>query len=101
MTVGLAQEREPLIGSDLSFRDWVKQTRESNTTVFSDGFERQGLYRIFISYPVFDRLSGEYIATIGASISLILFFLTIKILNTLRKDFWFHITRTEICYIMG
>jgi hypothetical protein len=67
MTVGLAQEREPLIGSDLSFRDWVKQTRESNTTVFSDGFERQGLYRIFISYPIFDRLSGEYIATIGAS----------------------------------
>jgi hypothetical protein len=68
MTVGLAQEREPLIGSDLSFRDWVKQTRESNATVFSDGFERQGLYRIFISYPVFDRLSGEYIATIGASV---------------------------------
>lgn len=68
MTIGLAGTREPLVGSDLSFRDWVKQTRESNSTVFSDGFERQGLYRIFISYPVFDRTSGEYIATVGASV---------------------------------
>jgi hypothetical protein len=25
MTVGLAKEREPLVGSDLSFRDWVRE----------------------------------------------------------------------------
>jgi hypothetical protein len=87
MTVGLAQEREPLIGSDLSFRDWVKQTRESNTTVFSDGFERQGLYRIFISYPVFDRLSGEYIATIGASVLADPFFSHYKNIENFEEGF--------------
>lgn len=87
MTVGLAQEREPLIGSDLSFRDWVKQTRETNTTVFSDGFERQGLYRIFISYPVFDRLSGEYIATIGASVLADPFFSHYKNIENFEEGF--------------
>jgi len=87
MTVGLAQEREPLIGSDLSFRDWVKQTRESNTTVFSDGFERQGLCRIFISYPVFDRLSGEYIATIGASVLADPFFSHYKNIENFEEGF--------------
>lgn len=87
MTVGLAQEREPLIGSDLSFRDWVKQTRESNATVFSDGFERQGLYRIFISYPVFDRLSGEYIATIGASVLADPFFSHYKNIENFKEGF--------------
>jgi hypothetical protein len=87
MTVGLAQQREPLIGSDLSFRDWVKQTRESNTTVFSDGFERQGLYRIFISYPVFDRLSGEYIATIGASVLADPFFSHYKNIENFEEGF--------------
>ena len=87
MTVGLAQEREPLIGSDLSFRDWVKQTRESNSTVFSDGFERQGLYRIFISYPVFDRLSGEYIATIGASVLADPFFSHYKNIENFEEGF--------------
>lgn len=87
MTVGLAQQREPLIGSDLSFRDWVKQTRESSATVFSDGFERQGLYRIFISYPVFDRLSGEYIATIGASVLADPFFSHYKNIENFEEGF--------------
>jgi hypothetical protein len=87
MTVGLAKEREPLVGSDLSFRDWVKKTRESNSTVFSDGFERQGLYRIFISYPVFDRLSGEYIATIGASVLADPFFSFYKNIENFEEGF--------------
>lgn len=87
MTVGLAQEREPLIGSDLSFREWVRQTRESDSTVFSDGFERQGLYRIFISYPVFDRLSGEYIATIGASVLADPFFSHYKNIENFEEGF--------------
>lgn len=87
MTVGLAKEREPLVGSDLSFRDWVRKTRESNSTVFSDGFERQGLYRIFISYPVFDRLSGDYIATIGASVLADPFFSFYKNIENFEEGF--------------
>src|SRR5919106_2749901 len=87
MSIDLAQGMEPLIGSDLSFRDWVKETRESNSTVFSDGFERQGLYRIFISYPVFDRKSGEYIATIGASVLADPFFSYYKNIENLEEGF--------------
>lgn len=87
MTVGLAKEREPLVGSDLSFRDWVRKTRESNSTVFSDGFERQSLYRIFISYPVFDRLSGDYIATVGASVLADPFFSFYKNIENFEEGF--------------
>lgn len=87
MTIGLAQGREPLIGNDLSFRDWVRETRESNSTVFSDGFERQGLYRIFITYPVLDRASGEYIATIGASVLADPFFSHYKNIENFEEGF--------------
>ncbi|HZD35986.1 MAG TPA: cache domain-containing protein [Nitrososphaeraceae archaeon] len=87
MTIGLARTREPLVGSDLSFRDWVRETRESNSTVFSDGFERQGLYRIFISQPVFDRDSGEYIATVGASVLANPFFSHYKNIENFEEGF--------------
>ena len=87
MTIGLGQGMEPPIGSDLSFRDWVKETRENNSAVFSDGFERQGLYGIFISYPVLDRTSGEYIATIGASVLTDPFFSHYKNIENLEEGF--------------
>jgi hypothetical protein len=62
VTISLAPKRSDIIvGADYSFRDWVKETRSSLRPVFSDGFERQGIYRIFITYPVINRTSGEYI----------------------------------------
>jgi hypothetical protein len=44
-------------------------------TVFSDGFERQDVYRIFITYPIIiKRTNGEYIVLLGTSISALEFF---------------------------
>jgi hypothetical protein len=75
VTISLAPKRSDIIvGSDYSFRDWVKETRSSLRPVFSDGFERQGIYRIFITYPVINRTSGEYIGLIGTSIPTVEFF---------------------------
>lgn len=42
--------------------------------VFSDGFERMGIYRIFITYPIINRTSGEYIGLLGTSIPTVQFF---------------------------
>ena len=65
---------EIFVGADFSFRDWVKKTRENLVPIFSNGFERQGIYRIFITYPIINRTNDEYIGTIGTSIPTVEFF---------------------------
>ena len=65
---------ETFLGIDFSFRDWVKETRKGLTPVFSNGFERQDIYRIFITYPIVNSETGEYIGLVGVSIPTINFF---------------------------
>jgi hypothetical protein len=75
VTISLAPKHSDIfVGADFSFRDWVKETRSSLRPVFSDGFERQGIYRIFITYPIMNRTSGEYIGLLGTSIPTVQFF---------------------------
>lgn len=75
VTVIFAPKRSDIsVGADFSFRDWVKETRSSLMPVFSDGFERMGIYRIFITYPIINRTSGEYIGLLGTSIPTVQFF---------------------------
>jgi hypothetical protein len=75
VTVILAPKRSDIfVGADFSFRDWVKETRSNLKPVFSDGFERIGTYRIFITYPIINRTSGEYIGLLGTSIPTVPFF---------------------------
>ena len=69
VTISLASRRSDIfVGTDYSFRDWVKETRSSLTPVFSDGFERQGMYRIFISFPIINRQTQEFLGIVGTSI---------------------------------
>jgi signal transduction histidine kinase len=69
VTISLASRRSDIfVGTDYSFRDWVKETRSSLTPVFSDGFERQGIYRIFISFPIINRQTQEFLGIVGSSI---------------------------------
>ena len=65
---------ETFLGIDFSFRDWVKETRTGLTPVFSNGFERQDVYRIFITYPIVNSETGEYIGLVGVSIPTVNFF---------------------------
>ena len=65
---------ETFIGIDFSFRDWVKETRKGLIPVFSNGFERQDVYRIFITYPIVNSETGEYIGLVGVSIPTVNFF---------------------------
>lgn len=84
MAVSLAPRgSETFLGQDMSFRDWVKQTRITNsnntggaslTPIFSGGFERQGIYRIFITYPIIDHETNEFEGIVGASIPTVPFF---------------------------
>jgi hypothetical protein len=70
-----AQSSEFSLGEDFSFRDWVKQTKTSLMPVFSHGdFERQLIFREFISYPIMNQDTGQYMGMLVTSIPTILFF---------------------------
>jgi signal transduction histidine kinase len=62
------------LGADYSFRGWVENTRLTLRPVFSDGFDRQDTYTIFISYPIVSRETGEYMGQIATSIPSVPFF---------------------------
>jgi signal transduction histidine kinase len=62
------------MGNDLSFRPWVADTHTSLEPVFSEGFEAVGEYRVFITSPVIDRETREYLGLVGASVSTVRFF---------------------------
>ena len=65
---------EFFLGEDFSFRSWVKETRSSLSPVFSGYFERVGIYREFITYPIMSRETGEYLGMIVTSIPTVPFF---------------------------
>ena len=59
---------ETFVGNDLSLREWVNETRNALRPVISNGFERQGIYTIFITYPIINRDSKEYVGMVVTSI---------------------------------
>jgi len=56
------------LGADFSQREWVKDTRQYQKPVFSKGFERLGIFSIYISVPIINKQNGQYVGLIGASI---------------------------------
>jgi signal transduction histidine kinase len=69
VTLSITQSgSETFVGNDLSLRDWVSETRNILGPVFSNGFERQGIYTIFITYPIINRDSNEYVGMVVTSI---------------------------------
>jgi signal transduction histidine kinase len=56
------------VGSDFSQQEWVEEARNDLKPVFSEGFEGQGIYSIFIAVPMLNKENNEYLGLIGASI---------------------------------
>ena len=59
---------ETFLGQDFSLRNWIRDTQTNLSLTLSGGFERQGIYREFITYPIVNRESNEYIGIVGAAI---------------------------------
>jgi signal transduction histidine kinase len=76
VTVDVATKgEETFVGIDFSYREWVNLTKATRTAVFSNGFEGiDGKYKIAISYPIIDKISGEYLGLVGTLIPTIPFF---------------------------
>lgn len=62
------------LGKDLSFRDWVAETKSTLRPSLYGGFERQDIYRIFITYPIISRENNDYLGMLVASIPTVGFF---------------------------
>jgi len=78
---------DTLLGTDLSFQDWVLQTRRTLQPVFSDSFESLNLYRIFLAIPIINLDTKEYIGTIGTSILTEKFFAHYGNINDINSEF--------------
>jgi signal transduction histidine kinase len=71
----VSKGQKSFINIDISFRDYVKETRRTLTPTFSNGFEGiDGKYRIAMTYPIINRETGEYVGLVGAEIPTISFF---------------------------
>ena len=75
VTLSITQRgSETFVGNDLSLREWVSESKNRLEPVFSNGFERQGIYTIFITHPIVNRDSKEYIGMVVTSIPTVKFF---------------------------
>ena len=69
VTTSLSQlGRDEYLGGDFSQRVWVKDAKRDLEPVFSKGFERQGIYTIYIVVPIINRDDNRYMGLVGASI---------------------------------
>src|ERR687897_2235560 len=75
VTLSITQRgSETFVGNDLSLREWVSESKNRLEPVFSNSFERQGIYTIFITHPIVNRDSKEYIGMVVTSIPTVKFF---------------------------
>lgn len=74
MIASIRQAVEFFLGEDFSFRHWVKETKNTLIPVFSGDFERAGIFRVFITYPIISRDTGQYMGMIVTSIPTVPFF---------------------------
>jgi signal transduction histidine kinase len=68
-------DQSTFVGANISFRDFVNQTKSTLEPVFSAGLSSlDGIYRIFITYPIINRETGQYEGLIAAAIPTVDFF---------------------------
>ncbi|MGI9010702.1 MAG: sensor histidine kinase [Nitrososphaeraceae archaeon] len=63
------QGQRSFVNIDISFRDYVQETRNTLRPTFSDGFRGiDGIFRMALTVPIINSDTGKYIGMVGASI---------------------------------
>lgn len=75
------------VGDDLTFRPWVAETKNSLHPVFSQAFQAVGQYRVFITVPVINRETGQYLGMVGVSVPTVNFFKHYGNVNDINSQF--------------
>ena len=80
--------QEAFVGINFSYRDWIRDTKNTLMPIFSDGFEgRDGKYRIAITYPIINIETGKYIGLVGALIPTTKFFAHYGNIYNIKSNF--------------
>ncbi len=68
-------DQSSFVGTDISFRDFVNQTKSTLKPVFSAALSSlDGIYRIFMTYPIINRETGQYEGLVAAAMPTVDFF---------------------------
>jgi signal transduction histidine kinase len=79
---------EGFIGTDFSYRDWVRDTKNTLTPIFSDGFMgRDGKYRIAVTEPIINIKTGKYMGLVAALVPTIEFFAHYGNIYNIKSNF--------------
>lgn len=89
------------LGVDFSFRDWVKETKISLSPIFSNGYERFGAYRVFITIPIINRDTGRYIGTVETPIPTEEFFARYGNISDINSQFLVALNRNATLLAAG
>ena len=69
------KRQNTFVGTNISHREYVNQAKTTHEPVFSTGlFSLDGVYRMFIAYPILNGRTNEYMGLVSASIPTVDFF---------------------------
>ncbi|HEX5977831.1 MAG TPA: histidine kinase dimerization/phospho-acceptor domain-containing protein, partial [Nitrososphaeraceae archaeon] len=69
------KRQNTFVGTNISHREYVNQAKTSLEPVFSTGlFSLDGIYRMFLAYPILNAETNEYMGLVSASIPTVDFF---------------------------
>ena len=84
----VSEGKRSFVNIDISFRDYIQETRNTLKPVFSDGFKGiDNIFSIALTVPIVNSDSGKYIATIGIQIPTEPFFAHSGNINNVNSQF--------------
>jgi signal transduction histidine kinase len=79
---------QTFVGINFSYRDWVRDTKNTLMPIFSNGFEgRDGKYRIAITHPIINIETGKYMGLVAALIPTTEFFAHYGNIYNIKSNF--------------
>jgi hypothetical protein len=88
---------QTFVGINFSYRDWVRDTKNTLMPIFSDGFEgRDGKYTIAIAHPIINIKTGKYMGLVAALIPTIEFFAHYGNIYNIKSNFLVVLIKKEI-----
>ena len=84
----VSEGKRSFVNIDISFRDYIQETRNTLKPVFSDGFKGiDNIFSIALTVPIVNSDSGKYIGTIGIQIPTEPFFAHSGNINNINSQF--------------
>ena len=84
----VSEGKRSFVNIDISFRDYIQETRNTLKPVFSDGFKGiDNIFSIALTVPIVNSDSGKYIGTIGIQIPTEPFFAHSGNINNVNSQF--------------